>query len=413
MSRFDPKRLRSRKAIVGWLLLCLNTPVWRLVELLGDVQVIVDVGAWMRNNVHLIRDWGWVAGLVWLGWLMLRQRPVGEEGQAATRGGQAGDEEAGVVLGARYFKDRGARQAWGVSLDALLTDSSEAWAAWESGNYFTYELPEDLRPKVSRLLLLHPHGEFLDIFLWAHDRDDKLKFRNAIYGATTLASGVVRWSRSPIVNIVIGDPNDESGWAIIQQQVPHKAASEWPCVFLRRRDDPKQFDHWRRVFLGHWEQGYEPPPRHLEARDELRKLYKTYLRKAGERAIVLLGRLEGELQGQDEPLRSWQQLVVLVQEDYHRWRDRLDEAVEDRWWDFDSLQERVWCFYQAYRRVASWIDKVDEQLGPEYRAGDRYQACVRLDEKLREDFERTSNGANLGKLELLRMAGPFGPAFLG
>lgn len=72
------EKLGSRGALLPWLLVALQPLkwVWAGVEQIGQVQTLMDIGRWGPPLFTFVRDWGWVLGLGWLGFLVLRDAPT-------------------------------------------------------------------------------------------------------------------------------------------------------------------------------------------------------------------------------------------------------------------------------------------------------------------------------------------------
>ncbi|MBQ10790.1 MAG: hypothetical protein CMJ45_04500 [Planctomyces sp.] len=159
----------------------------------------------------------------------------------------------------RMFQDRTTFISQQGGIDRELSKVTEAWVAFESGAHFN-TMDSKLRRKITKLVMVGPETELRERLAGALG-DSHGTFMAAIRRATDLAlqDGLsVRWSSVPIMNSVVGNPQQSDGWARLQAYLPYTEAAHWPSIIVYRRQHPLAYENLVKAYERLWEESTTP-----------------------------------------------------------------------------------------------------------------------------------------------------------
>jgi hypothetical protein len=145
-------------------------------------------------------------------------------------------------------------------LKETLKLAREVWALWIAGTVGWANDVYDTRT-IRRLLLPNPYSPGFVLLARAVKRSPE-DVANSVRGVTREAqkAGVeVRWfSTLPVSTVMIGDPEDESGWVQVEALFHSTGASERFSLRFTRKTHPRAFRHIKQSFEAVWIEAVTP-----------------------------------------------------------------------------------------------------------------------------------------------------------
>jgi uncharacterized protein YpmB len=235
------------------------------MELLGriakwGVLPVLGIGSSAYGLVSVARDanswglpaWTWIA----IGWFFFASVPI------LFAYNQWKNNKSLKAM--EFYPDRAAMLEKRC-LDTELRDEKvvRLWVAFESGSHYNTVNDKDVH-KIEKMVLLHPECDLTKQFVEKlGDRVTSGRFAASIKDAARKAMGhrtLVRYSETPIMNVVIADPEDEraDSWARVNVFLPHLTADRWPTFVIYRSKEPTLFGVIKDAYDEMWKDSKEP-----------------------------------------------------------------------------------------------------------------------------------------------------------
>jgi hypothetical protein len=245
--------LRMAQDIWGLILFVIGAPIVIVATIVAYVQHIRELPNWWQILFLL----GF--SLVLLGTIGIILKWVSKG-----HGKQMAGTEAQITPKVEFYPDRAAMLEKRC-LDTELRDEKviRLWVAFESGSHYNTVNDKDVH-KIEKMVLLHPECDWTRQFVEKlGDRVTSGRFVASIKDAARKAMGhrtLVRYSETPIMNVVIADPEDEraDSWARVNVFLPHLTADRWPTFVIYRSKEPTLFGVIKDAYDEMWKNSKEP-----------------------------------------------------------------------------------------------------------------------------------------------------------
>lgn len=152
------------------------------------------------------------------------------------------------------------REGWQDIIDRV-TNSKEVWCAWHTGRVASTQISSFFSLKIKyRLLLMDPQCQAL-IELTKVLTTDTVVNMKADINTLTQAIGEnnsIQWKYfdGPIMNsIIIGNPNDEDGWANVEPHIPLQDVGLRPSFIIEKKTSPTLFKTLVNSHEAMWQKG--------------------------------------------------------------------------------------------------------------------------------------------------------------
>ena len=234
---------------------------------LGVLAVIREVLAWSWQSQLMLGIAAALIVLTVVPWFLrtpimtqvagfLRLSQSSPESQASSSADEVGSSS--VQTGIQFFRNRADMETAGLGLGIELQQGNRLWCSFETG-YQLYSRREHLR-KVDRLVLMDPHCCLYDDWVGMSRPIEEMK--GITIQLTQLAQSTpgmeVRWSKKPMLNVIIGEPHDDNAWARVVAHIPYGEAEDSPIYKVAKLDNPKLFGVVRDAYLKMWEDSRVP-----------------------------------------------------------------------------------------------------------------------------------------------------------
>lgn len=169
------------------------------------------------------------------------------------------DSERTESLGVEFYDDREIMTDRRGGLKKELEGSKELWMSSIAGAHVMHQQEQRLN-SLKRVILVNPYSQYMKSLISIHGPNGET-FPQMVRDVSRYCQNKnidIKWSDNPIINVVIGNPNDADAWARVQTFIPYQLGQYCPSYVVTKKEHPDLYNIIKISYERMWAAAHPP-----------------------------------------------------------------------------------------------------------------------------------------------------------